>query len=71
MSYIDPNPLARDWIRVDHDMPDADTTVIICTSSNEVDAGYFDGEQWLWASCDMPVDHPVTHWRDFPSHPPR
>lgn len=53
------------WKSVDDELPDADTTVLVCTKGcvEPVWIGYLDGE--VWRDIDS-VPIVVTHWTDFP-----
>lgn len=54
------------WKNVDEELPDADTTVLVCTKdcAEPVWIGYLDGD--IWRDIDsLPIN--VTHWCHLPT----
>jgi hypothetical protein len=58
------------WIPCAEELPDSDQSVMTYApdSSEPVWPGYHDGERWMDLNG-IPMQLPVTHWRDFPEPP--
>lgn len=56
------------WIPVGDQMPDEEITVLVATSTGEVDMAYLDEEKWWSTGYPFRVTD-VTHWADLPLHP--
>jgi hypothetical protein len=55
------------WHELPQDgMPDADTTVLVSTTEQAVDTGYFDGDDWRWCESGGLVAEPVQAWAEMP-----
>lgn len=51
------------WHHPKDDMPDADTSVLIETA-HDLDAGFYDGENWRWSTAQLIIDE-VLVWSDM------
>lgn len=62
----------KGWVRVDEEMPDTDTTVLIGNEAwnDPVDLGYWDSENDVWrVAAGLRLDDAPTHWMELPEGP--
>ena len=59
------------WIDVQHELPDADTVVLVAMSGDEpVWLAYYDDSDYpIWRSVDGSMVGGVTHWMELPERP--
>jgi hypothetical protein len=57
------------WIPTEEEMPDADMEIIISLDSDEVTAGFWDGERWHYLDAGTIDCHDVIYWAEFPDFP--
>ncbi len=59
------------WIPVDQQLPDDETTVMTChqTLNEPVWLGYFLQENWYSTTGDYLGKNAVTHWAEMPAGP--
>lgn len=55
------------WFRVDNQLPDDETTVLVCDSDGDIELGYHRGGGW-YTTQDIPIIS-VLYWADLPEVP--
>lgn len=55
--------------KLDRSLPDAETSVLVCTWNSEIGEGFYDGENWRWAAGHIIPSIQFASWADLPSGP--